>query len=209
MYCYGSTITCTRFPKFFAEGKPQILPRPYFSSKPTQKGYKIIRSTWMQSLLKEIEHHVLHFLHNICTDKDLKKLTLLNIELARKIVPDCLRLGNTIFTNMTVFGTISKVDGKMPLHFDERDILSCVFHIGKVTKGGATSYYSGTSHSSPGNKIYQVPFQHGTLQIRFFNKILHGVDKWDGQRCGIQVHIQKMYWQISLNMEHVFMTNIV
>ena len=73
MYCYGSTITCTRFPKFFSEGKPQILPRPYFSSKPTQKGYEIIRSTWMQSLLKEIEYHVLHFLHNICTDKVLKK----------------------------------------------------------------------------------------------------------------------------------------
>ena len=70
-------------------------------------------------------------------------MTLFIIELARKIVPECLRLGDTFFTHMTVFGTISKDDGKIPLHFDERDIVSCVFHISKVTSGGATSYYSG------------------------------------------------------------------
>ena len=74
MYCYGSTITCTRFPKFYAEGKLQILPRPYYSSKPNQKGYEIIRQSWMQFFIKEIEHHVIHYLHNFCGDKALKKL---------------------------------------------------------------------------------------------------------------------------------------
>ena len=73
MYCYGSTITFTRFPKFFAEGKPQILPRPYFSSKPGQWGYELVRTTWMHSLFKEVESHVLHYLHNICEDRILKK----------------------------------------------------------------------------------------------------------------------------------------
>ena len=73
MYCYGSAITCTRFPKFFAEGKPQILPRPYFSSKPGQKGYEILRTSWMQSLVKEVGSHVLHYLHNKCEDNILKK----------------------------------------------------------------------------------------------------------------------------------------
>ena len=82
-------------------------------------------------------------------------------------------------------------DGATPLHFDERDIISCVFHLGKLTSGGSTSYYSGSSPMDPGRKIYHVPFNHGTLQIGFFNKILHGVDEWEGQRCGIQLNIKK------------------
>ena len=145
----------------------------------------------MQSLLREIEFHVLHFSHNICTDKVLPKMILFNIELARKIVPECLRLGDTFFTHMTVFGTKSKDDGKMPLHFDEWDIISCVFHIGIVSSGGATSYYSGSSASEPGEKIHQVPFHHGTLQMGFINMRLHEVEEWGGQRSGIEVNIKK------------------
>ena len=191
MYCYGSTITCTRYPKFFADGRPQILPRPYFTSKPNQKGSTLLNTSWMQSFFLEIEHHVLHYLHNLFPDKQLKKMTLFNVQLARKIIPECLRLGGSLFTHMSVFGTINKEDGKMPLHFDERDIISCIFHLGKVNKGGSTSYYSGNSAKEPGERIHQVPFKHGTLQIGFFNKVLHGVDEWDGQRCGIQLNIKK------------------
>ena len=154
LFCFGSTITCTQYPKFFSEGRPQILPRPYFSSKPGQKGYDLIRTPWMQSFFKEVEMHVVHYLHNFCEDIELKKMTLFNVELSRKIIPECLRLGNTFFTHMSVFGTLNKDDGVMPIHFDERDLISCVFHLGEVTKGGHTSYYSGTSPSEPGTKIH-------------------------------------------------------
>ena len=190
MYCFGSTIMCTRFPKFFCEGKPQILPRPYHTSKPGSKGYEIIRSPWMQSFLKEVEYHVLHYLHNICEDKALRKMALFNIELARKIIPECLRLGDTFFTHMSVFGTVNKADGQMKIHFDERDLISCIFHLGETTKGGATSFYAGSKAEEPGDCIHQVPFKHGNLQIGFFNKILHGVDDWEGQRCGIQLNVK-------------------
>ena len=71
MDCYGSTITCTRFHKFFWDGKPHILPRPYYFSKPNQKGYNIIRTYWFQVLLHEIELHVLHYLQNIVKDQQL------------------------------------------------------------------------------------------------------------------------------------------
>ena len=66
---------------------------------------------------------------------------------------------------MSIFGTLNKDDGQMPIHFDERDIISCIFHLGEVTNGGHTSYYFGTSPSEPGETIHQVPFKHGTLQI--------------------------------------------
>ena len=139
----------------------------------------------------EVERHVLHYLHNFCPDKQLRKVTLLNIELARKIIPQCLRLGGSFFTHMSVFGTINKEDGKMPLHFDERDIISCVFHLSEVKSGGSTSYYSGDSPDTSGERIHQVKFKHGTLQVGFFNKVIHGVDEWDSQRCGIQLNIKK------------------
>ena len=42
LFCFGSIIICTIFPKFFSQGKPQILPRPYYTSKPGHKGYNII-----------------------------------------------------------------------------------------------------------------------------------------------------------------------
>ena len=168
MYCFGSTIMCTRFPKFFSEGKPQILPRPYRTLKPGSKGYDIIRSTLMQSFLKEVEYHVLHYLHNMCKDKALRKMTLFNIELAKKIIPEYLRLGDTFFTHMSVFGTVNKADGQMRIHFDERDLISCVFYLGQTIKGGATSFYAGSKAEEPGDCVHQVPFRHGNLQIVFF-----------------------------------------
>ena len=191
LFCFGSTITCTRFPKFFSEGKPQILPQPYYTSKPGNRGYHIIRTVWMQSFFREVETHVLHYLHSFCDDRELKKLTLLNIELSKKIIPECLRLGISFFTHMSVFCTLNKNDGQMPLHFDERDRISCVFHLGDVKEGGCTLYFDGNSNEEPGKQVYQVPFWHGTLQIGFFNQVLHGVQSWEGQRCGIQMNIKK------------------
>ena len=167
------------------------MPRPYYTSKPGNRGYNIIRTSWMQSFIKEVEYHVLHYLHNLCPDKEMKKITLLNIQLSKNIIPECLRLGGSFFTHMSVFGTVNKEDGEMPINFDERDIISCVFHLGKVIQGGSTSFYSGDKADDPGNKVYEVPFRHGSFQIGFFNQVLHGVDNWEGQRCGIQLNIKK------------------
>ena len=111
---------------------------------------------------------------------DLKKMTLFQIELSKKIIPECLWLGDTFFTHMSVFGTINKEDGTMSIHFNERDIISCVFHLGSITSGSPTSFYSGSSPSKPGEKIHCVAFRHGTLQVFFKNRVLHGVDNWEG-----------------------------
>ena len=92
---------------------------------------------------------------------------------------------------MSVFGTVDKDDGEMPIHFDEHDLISYVFHLGKVEKGGSASYYEGSTPDIPPQKNHQIPFRHGTLQIGFLNEILHGVDDWNGQRCGIQLNIKK------------------
>ena len=79
----------------------------------------------------------------------------------------------------------------MRILFYERDLISCVFHLGKIKSRGSTSYYNGTSPDSPGQRVHQVQFQHGTLRIGFFNKFLHGVGNWEGHRSGIQLNIKK------------------
>ena len=91
MYCYGSTITCTRFPKFFANGRPHILPRPYFTSKPEQNGYKIIHSSWYQSARQTIEENY-----------------FVKYSVGKKIIPESWHLGNSFFTHMSIFETLNK-----------------------------------------------------------------------------------------------------
>ena len=86
---------------------------------------------------------------------------------------------------------MGKEDGELPLHFDEKDIISSVFHLGKVFLGGNTQYFNGTTAKHPGNEIHSVPFLHGNLQIGNFCDVLHGVEDWVGQRCGIQLNIKR------------------
>ena len=100
-YCYGKTTTCTRFPKLFSNDKPHILPRPYFSFKLHQSGYYIIWTRWFHSLVREIENHVVHYLHNIVE----KRIALFNIKMLQTIILECLRLVDSFFTHMSVFGT--------------------------------------------------------------------------------------------------------
>ena len=81
VYCYCIPVTCTQLLKFFAGGKPCILPRPYFTSEPTHKGYEIICPSWMQHLIKN-RNLLSSYLNNLTKDKKLKKVTLLNLNLS-------------------------------------------------------------------------------------------------------------------------------
>jgi len=76
--------------------------------------------------------------------KDIIK-TLLYMPLSKSMIPECLRIGETCFIHMTVFRTVGKEDGNIPIHFDERDAISCVFHLGDVQSGVDTKYYDGKS----------------------------------------------------------------
>ena len=100
----------------------------------------MIKTVCMQSLINDIECQIFHYLHNLCDNEKLNKFTLYQKELAKTIIPECLRLGYTCFTHMSVFGTVSKQDGEMPIHYNKRDIISCVFHLGEAIDGGNTSY---------------------------------------------------------------------
>ena len=67
------------------------------------------------------------------------------------------------------------------------------FHLGEVNRGDATYYYYyfGQNANCPGEKVHEVKFDHGTLQIEFFCKVLQGMNDWDGHCCKIQFNIDK------------------
>ena len=45
---------------------------------------------------------------------------------------------------MTVMGSSNSTNNGVPLHFDEGDLISVIFHVGKPHSGGYTSYFNGT-----------------------------------------------------------------
>ena len=49
---YGSTIGATRYPQLVKDDEYKILPRPYHTSKPGNKGWKFLQSFWFIDLMK-------------------------------------------------------------------------------------------------------------------------------------------------------------
>ena len=191
MSCYGSTITAAQFPKFIKNGVHHILPRPYESSKPGGDGYKLMHSSWFEALLKQIEEGVYYFLENIHPDKNIASKIWNKMNLCKSIVPKELRISNTFFTHMTVLGNYADSGDGIPAHFDEKDIITALFHIGNVSEGGGTIYYDGRSVSDKGNSMYTIPFKHGRIQIGCYNEVLHEVEAWSGQRGCINFNLKE------------------
>ena len=191
MYLYGSTITATRYPKFIHKGKEYVLPRPYETSKPTQNCDTVFpKNHILKNLIVEIEKIVIHYLQFHCKDSKMAKMCLFHIARSHKKIPNNLRLCNTFFTHCTIVGTFEEIDGEIPPHLDEKDHISVVFHCGHVKNGGETVYYDGVSKKNIGNPVYSVPFEHGRVQIGFYQNVIHSVNKWRGTRCLINFNLK-------------------
>ena len=66
---YGSTIGVTRYPLFIKDDEYKILPRPYHTSKPGNKGWKLVQSFWVLDLIKHIEAITFQYFNQIYPDK--------------------------------------------------------------------------------------------------------------------------------------------
>ena len=66
---YGSTIGPTQYPQFIKDGEYNILPRPYHTSKPGNKGWKLVQSCWLLNLIKHIEGITFQYFNQIYPDK--------------------------------------------------------------------------------------------------------------------------------------------
>ena len=51
--------------------------------------------------------------------------------------------------------------------------------------GGSTVYYSGMTVQKKGEKLMTIPFQHGRVQIGYFDEVVHGAEKWNNGNRGV------------------------
>ena len=184
MYLFGSTIGRTKFPQYCDSDGYHNLARPYANYKPNSKGRKIIDSVWFSEF-------VIYFLKELHPNKKKAKMTLFWISLAKKVIPRECRISDTFFNHMTLLGNLKDNEGSIHPHVDSEDVITALFHVGSPSVGGNTLYYDGTSKNSKGNIVHSIYFEHGRLQIGFYDKIVHSAEPWEGVRGGINLNLKR------------------
>ena len=166
-----------------------MLPRPYEKSKPGKAGDKLLSSIWFSNLVERIEMTVIHFLENLHPDRNMSQNILAKIRLSMKKIPLELRIGNSFFTHMTFMGSMSN-GAEVPIHFDEKDVITALFHFGCVSENGSTDYFNGCSVKESGVVSKSIPFEHGRLQIGCYSKVLHRATAFVGTRGTLNFNLK-------------------
>ena len=192
VYCYGATITAAEYPKYIDDdGNHHLLPRPYEKCKPGGCGFELMMSSWFKSFVQSVEKSVISFLTNFHEDKVEANKILVLMDKCRTVVPYELRVGGSCFTHMSVIGRLQD-QGEVPMHFDEKDYITALVHLGNVKTGGSTQYFNGVSVKNHGHVAKVIPFAHGQIQIGCYNKILHAGEEWTGSRGCINFNLKKI-----------------
>ena len=188
MYGIGSTITATKWPRFLYEGTCHILPRPYKPCKPYGEGWFLMKSQWFIDLVNKMEKYVMFYLETVEETYQTKKI-ISELKEVKSIVPKCLRLSNTCFTQLSI--TTSDGEEDMEIHIDEGDIINAVFHLGIVKSGGSTLYFTTNRKEQKMLMRHDIPFEHGRVQIGLFNKIYHCAQSFQGIRFALNFNVKK------------------
>lgn len=192
MYSFGSTLGRTNYPCYYDKDGYHTLPRPYAEFKPNSEARRLLDSYWFTSFVHCVEEHVIFFLRTLYPNKKKAKMTLFYMSLAKSLVPSECRICDSSFNHMTLLGKCAYEDGSAILpHTDEEDVITALFHMGKPESGGDTLYYSGKGNKDHGKLVHTVPFQHGRLQVGFFDETVHAAGKWVGVRGGINLNLKK------------------
>ena len=208
MFQYGGTVGPSQFPTFSFkhEEDRHMLPRPVVKSRPGNIGHKLMtESTWLKHLCKDIERLTINHLRSI--KNQTSDYILKQIEFCKNIVPPCLRICNTFFTQMIMVGSFNSDCGRIPIHVDGDDFITALLSVGGSSKiqGGSTFYVEKDMWKD--NKLFKIstkiPFRNGNVQIGCFDNVLHGTNGWnDCMRGVINFSMQKKL----LNHFHMYGT---
>ena len=191
VYCYGSTVMGARYPLYMnEEGKRCMLPRPYQKCKPGSTGFTLMIEPWFQHFVQDVEKSVLSFLTEMHPNKDKANEILKYIQESKAHIPYECRISGTFFSHMSVIGRMANT-GEVPIHFDEKDCITALIHLGSVTEGGSTQYFNGSTVKDIGALSKSIPFVHGQIQIGCFNTTLHRGQAWVGPRGCINLNLKQ------------------
>ena len=186
MYQYGSTIGPSRFPKFvnpLTHGQ-SMLPRPVVKSRPINLGHTIMKNCqWLRFISKCVE---MLTIKHLFLDKSEKSLFVRNkVRAAKKLIPPCLRICNTFFTQMIMVGSPNENSGQIPAHLDNDDHITALVSIGdNEMYGGSTCYYEGQSLKEC-KKRHEIKFRNLNVQIGYFDSVIHGSLSWNNNLRGV------------------------
>ena len=188
-YCYGATSTACKWPIYIKDDKHYILPRPYPKSKPGSTGFNLMMRDWFREMVLDVEKTVIFFLKTLHPNKQEGKKILKVMKQVRKHVPYELRISGSCFTHMSLIGKLD-TNGNIRPHFDEKDVITALIHLGAGVTGGSTQYYSGLTTNQKGRIEKNISFQHGQIQVGCYNSTLHGVSDWTGKRGCINLNLK-------------------
>ena len=206
MYQYGGTIGPAQYPTYLQlPGKTvHMLPRPVVKSRPHRLGHRIMNNcNWLRELVSDIERFTLNHLEE---DKSPTSAIILDhVLLSKQLIPPCLRICDTFFTQMILLGKVGEKEGIIPIHVDEDDHITALLSIGSHKLVGGDTVYVETY---PDDRVLlkkRIPFKHGNVQIGYFDGVLHGSLRWNGgERFVINFSLQKKYSVISMNTKILF-----
>ena len=91
----------------------------------------------------------------------------------QKHVPPCLRICSTFITQMGFVGGTGD-SGEIPKHKDKQDLRSAIITLGDESiVGGHKMYFNDLICRKSSNITHTTYFQHGQVQIGFFNDVYH------------------------------------
>jgi hypothetical protein len=183
--------------------KEHMLVRPVVKSRPYQQGSIMMKKCrWLIQLVKKVEYLTFEYLKEqrsqltVNQHKNSTQLTEFVYDHAifsKKHILSSLRICDTFFTQMILVGSFNKTDGYIPSHKDNDDYVTALISLGHTATlvGGDTFYFEVTSGGK--KRVKQtVTYQHGNIQIGFFDEVKHGAFHWKNGYCGvINLSIQK------------------
>ena len=206
MYQYGGTIGPAQFPTFKTNKYQlhnEMLPRPVVKSRPCQLGHVIMnRCTWLKDLCLDIERLTLQYLlehkelltvpHPVLGTQSTVSLIDL-VVFSKKHIPPCLRICNTLFTQMILVGSYDVSSGYIPPHYDDDDYITALVSLGNSRKvSGGDTFYAEVKKDGMLLVKKRVKYRHGNVQIGLYDRVLHGSFKWcNGERGVINFSLQK------------------
>jgi len=201
MYIFGSTKGASQFPKHCSDicekGRPpekgelKMLTRPLKHYRPGSKAWNYMQEPWFVSMVHYLARmtktHIQMYKNKSSSIKTIEE----NIQYIESNIPNSLRICNSFFTQMVLNTYEGDEDKKhISIHLDEKDMISCILTLGNPVSGGNTQYYSGLNVKKSKSIIHEVEFEHGQIQISQFNKLVHSVSPWKGNRFTLNFNVK-------------------